>query len=165
MEHPQAPPTSGPKGRRAVLMIALALLLITASVFLTGRQDPGTFIVTFPSGTELITDVADTPEKIFFGLAFRDHLPEDRGMVYIFDSSDRHRLTTKGFMVPVDMIWLDESKYVVHTVTGAEPCDERVCPQFGPPPENARYVVQTVAGFVETEGIKPGDVLKFTLRL
>lgn len=146
-------------------MIVLALLLITASVFLTGQQDPGTLIVTFPSGTEIITDVADTPEKIFFGLAFRDHLPDDRGMVYIFDSSDRHRLTTKGFMVPVDMIWLDESKYVVHTVTGAEPCDQRVCPHYGPPPENARYVVQTVAGFVDKEGVKPGDVLKFTLRL
>ena len=86
-------------------------------------------------------------------------------MLYIFDSSGRHRLTTKGFLVPVDMIWLDESKYVVHTVTHAEPCGEPVCPRYGPPPENARYVVQTAAGFVENEGIKPGDVLKFTLRL
>ncbi len=165
MENARTPPTSGPKGRRAVLIIALALLLITASVFLTSQQDPGTFIVTFPSGNELITEVADTPEKILFGLAFRDHLPEDRGMVYIFDSSGRHRLSTKAFMVPVDMIWLDESKYVVHTITHAEPCAKPVCPQYGPPPENARYVVQTVAGFVEREGVKPGDVLKFTLRL
>lgn len=165
MDEPQTSPASGPKGRRAVLMLALALLIITASVFLTSEQAPGTFIVTFPSGTQVITDVADTPEKILFGLAFRNHLPEDRGMLYIFDSSGRHRLSTKGYMVPVDMIWLDESKYVVHTVTEAEPCAKPACPQYGPPPENARYVVQTVAGFVEKEGVKPGDVLKFTLRL
>lgn len=165
MGNPLAPPSSAPTRSRVIILIAIALLLITGSLFLTGPGDPGTFVVTFPSGREIVTDVADTPEKIFFGLAFREHLPQDRGMVYIFDSSGRHELSTKGFQIPVDMIWVDESKHVVHTVERAQPCAQDPCPRYGPPPENARYVIQTAAGLVQQEGVDPGDKLKFTLRM
>ncbi len=147
------------------MLFALALLLVSGSLLLTSERDPGTVIVTFPSGQELATEVADTPQKIFFGLAFRDHLPDNAGMLYIFDTSDRHRLHTKGFKFLVDMIWLDESRYVVYLIEHAEPCAEDPCPLFGPPPENARYVIQTAAGFVRKQGLKPGTELKFTLKL
>ena len=163
--NPLTPPTSPPKRHRALVLVALALLLITGSLFLTSRQDPGTIIVTFPSGSEVVTEVADTPQKIYFGLAFRENLPDNAGRLYIFDTSDRHRLHTKGFKLFVDMIWLDESRYVVHLVKNAEPCAQDPCPLFGPPPENARYVIQTPAGFVKREGLRPGAELKFTLKL
>ena len=159
------PAPSAPRRHRALLLIGLALLLITGSLFLTTEPDPGTIIVTFPSGNQIETEVANTPQKIFFGLAFREHLPEDEGMLYIFDSSDLHRLNTKGFKIPVDMMWLDESRYVVYVVEHAEPCVKDPCPIFGPPPENARYVIQTAAGFIRKEGVKPGAEVKFTLRM
>lgn len=163
--NPLKPPSTPPRRHRVVLLIGLALLLITGSLFLTTEPDPGAIIVTFPSGTQIKTEVANTPQKIFFGLAFREHLPDDAGMLYIFESSDRHELNTKGFKIPVDMIWVDESRYVVHVVEHAEPCPKDPCPFYGPPPEKARYVIQTAVGFVRNEGLKPGAELKFTLRM
>ncbi|MBM4123231.1 MAG: DUF192 domain-containing protein [Nitrospira sp.] len=153
------------KRSRIYVLIALALLLVVGSWIMTNQKDSETIIVTFPSGKQLETEVADTPEKLLFGLAFREGLPPDSGMLYIFETSDLHRVRTKAFKFPVDMIWADESRRVVYLVEGAEPCPQDPCPLYGPPPEKIRYLIQTLAGFVEQEGIVPGMELKFTLRL
>jgi len=149
---------------RAVILIVLAVLMIGGVLFLTGPKND-TIIVTFPSGKTIETEVADTPEKLLFGLAFRDALPPDSGMLYIFDASDRHAVRTKGFLFPVDVIWADESRHVVHLVERAEPCAADPCPAYGPPPENARYVIETRAAFSKQEKLSPGVELKFTLKL
>ncbi len=159
------PSKSPPKRGRVYVLIALAFLLIMGSWFMTSQKDSDTIIVTFPSGKQLEAEVADTPEKILFGLAFREGLPPDSGMLYIFETSDLHRVRTKGFTFPVDMIWADESRHVVDLVEGAEPCPRDPCPLYGPPPEKVRYLIQTAAGFVKQEGIVRGMELKFTLRL
>jgi len=153
------------KHSRVVVLLGLSLVLIVGSLFLTEWKDTDTIIVTFPSGTEIDAEVADTPEKLLFGLAFREGLPPDSGMLYIFETSDRHRLRTKGFKIPVDMIWVDASRHVVHLVESADPCPQDPCPWYGPPPGKARYVIQTAAGFLKRERLVPGAELKFTLRL
>lgn len=165
MGEPSTPATSAPGQRRVIVLIGLALLLIVGSVFLTTTKDTETIIVTFPSGKRIDAEVADTPEKLLFGLAFREGLPPDSGMLYIFETSDRHRVRTKGFQIPVDIIWADESRHVVYLVGNAQPCPQDPCPYYGPPPENARYVIQTAAGFIKQEHLEPGAELNFTLRL
>ena len=159
------PPASAPKRSRLVILILLSVLLLTGSWFFTNQKESDTIIVTFPSGKQIDAEVADTPEKLFFGLAFREALPPNSGMLYIFETSDRHRIRTKGFTFPVDIIWADESRHVVHFVRDAEPCPRDPCPLYGPPPENARYVIETAAGFLALEHVTPGMELKFTLRL
>ncbi len=63
------------------------------------------------------------------------------------------------------MIWVDESKLVVHVVEAAEPCTQDPCPWYGPPPKNARYVIEANAGFAKQQGVMRGTKLKFTLRV
>jgi len=159
-----APSETPPTRTRAVVLVVLAAVLLGGVLMFSGDREE-TIIVTFPSGTAIEAEVADTPEKLLFGLAFRESLPPDTGMLYIFDTSDRHRIWTKGFLVPVDVIWADESRHVVHLVERAEPCDKDPCPAYGPPPENARYVLETEAGFIKRENLSPGVELKFTLKL
>ena len=162
---PSTPSKSPTNHSRVLVLVGLSLVLIVGSLFLTEWKDTDTIIVTFPSGTEIDAEVADTPEKLLFGLAFREGLPPNSGMLYIFETSDRHRLRTKGFKIPVDMIWVDESRHVVHLVESADPCPQDPCPWYGPPLEKARYVIQTEAGFLKRERLVPGTELKFTLRL
>src|SRR5919201_4258051 len=99
-----APSRVGSRQRLFVLLI-LALVLISGSFFFTQQKETETIVITFPNGHELEAEVADTPEKLLFGLAFRETLPVNTGMLYIFDASARHRVRTKGFKVPVDIIW------------------------------------------------------------
>lgn len=165
MSEPTRPSKTASKKSRVVVLILLSILLVGSSLFLINPKDTDVIIVTFPSGAEINAEVADTPEKLLFGLAFREALPSDSGMLYIFATSDRHRMWTKGFKISVDIIWADESRHVVHLVEGAQPCAQDPCPYYGPPPENARYVIETAAGFAKREHLVPGAELKFTLRL
>ena len=155
-----APGWGSPGLKRATLTLAVTQLVSWGVLFYG-------FTVVAPDLTdeEIDAEVADTPEKLLFGLAFRDGLPPNSGMLYIFETSDRHRLRTKGFKIPVDMIWVDESRHVVHLVESADPCPQDPCPWYGPPSEKARYVIQTEAGFLKRERLVPGTELKFTLRL
>lgn len=159
------PSQSVPWRRRAFVLLALALLLVVASLFLVSQKDTETIIVTFPNGKKLEAEVADTPEKLLFGLAFRDSLPPESGMLYIFETTDYHRVRTKGFKIPVDMIWADESRRVISLVENANPCPQDPCPFYGPPPEKARYLIQTASGYVREKRIVPGMEMTFTLRL
>lgn len=158
---------SDPRQRkqRAVVLILLAVLLISASLFLGNRKDADIIVVTLPSGKQIEAEVADTPEKLLFGLAFREGLPEGSGMLYIFESSGPHRVRTKGYRIPVDMIWVNESRHIVHLIEHAEPCAEDPCPFYGPPPEHVRYLIQATAGLIRREHLQTGAELKFALRL
>ena len=154
-----------PTRRRVFLFLALVLLLVIASLFLAGQKDAETIIVTFPNGKALEAEVADTPEKLLFGLAFRDSLPPDSGMLYIFETTDYHRVRTKGFRIPVDMIWADENRRVLDLVEDVKPCAQDPCPFYGPPPEKARYLIQAAAGYVREKRIVAGMEMTFTLRM
>lgn len=158
-------PQGMPSKKRLIFLLVMSFLLITGALLFNAPEQTQVIHVSFPSGTVLKAEVADTPEKLLFGLAFRDSLPPDGGMLYIFPESALHRVWTKEFQIPVDVIWVDESKQVVHVVKNVEPCREDPCPWYGPPPENARYVIETNAGFVDYEEVVPGIKVKFTLQM
>lgn len=153
------------KKKRIITLILLAILLMSISMFLVERKESDIIVVTFPSGVELEAEVADTPEKLLFGLAFRDELPAHSGMLYIFEENGPHRVRTREYRFPVDILWIDESHHVVHMVERAEPCAQDPCPLYGPPPEFARYVLQAEAGFLKEAGVVKGDELKYVLRM
>lgn len=153
------------KKKRIIMMVLLAILLMSVSLFLVERRESSYIVVTFPNGTTVEAEVADTPEKLLFGLAFRDGLPAGGGMLYIFDESGAHAVRTKAYRFPVDVIWVDESHHVVHVVEQAAPCAADPCTPFGPSPVPARYVIQTESGFIKRAGVAVGDELKYALRM
>jgi uncharacterized membrane protein (UPF0127 family) len=156
---------SGQKKNRIVMMVLLAILLMSVSMFVVERKESSIIVVRFPSGVELEAEVADTPEKQLFGLAFREELPPNSGMLYIFEENGLHRVRTKEYRFPIDILWVDESHHVVHMLEHAEPCAKEPCPFYGPPPEAARYVIQTESGFLKSAGVAKNDELKYSLRM
>ncbi|GJL58721.1 MAG: hypothetical protein NPIRA03_15780 [Nitrospirales bacterium] len=153
----------GPSKKRIVFLLVMALFLISGALLFNAPEQTQVINVNFPSGGVLKAEVADTPEKLLFGLAFRNVLPPDEGMIYIFEDSGLHRVWTKEFQFPVDVIWVDESKIVVHIVERAPPCNESQCPWYGPPPQDARYIVEANAGFVDQAKVQLGAQVTFTL--
>lgn len=153
------------KKKRIITLVLLAILLMSASMFLMERKEASTIIVAFPNGHELETEVADTPEKLLFGLAFRETLPPNGGMLYIFEFTGVNHLWTKQYLFPVDMIWVDESHHIVQLTEHAAPCREDPCQKYSSAPEAVRYAIQTTAGYIKREGITTGLELKYTLRM
>src|SRR5438034_5729898 len=58
---------------RLGVLAALALaLLMVGSYFMSTGQGPESMVVSFPSGTQMTVEVADSPLLLYVGLAFRE---------------------------------------------------------------------------------------------
>jgi hypothetical protein len=114
-----------------------------------------------PSGKVLQAEVMDTPELRGLGVMFRPSLPEDRGLLFIFERLDFYSFWMKNCRFPIDMVWLDEHRRVVHLAEAVPPCRKDPCPSYQPM-QRAQYVVELNAHQARREKIALGAVLDFT---
>ena len=146
----------------AFLVIALVTLGI-AMPLMMGNQDTNYFMVELPNGKQILAQVADSPEKQVVGLFFAKELHPDSAMLFIYDDEDSHRLWTKNSHFPIDMIWMDRDRKILHVEESVPPCAKDPCPTYGPKEPEALYVMQTAAGFVRRNNLKPAMSMIFRL--
>ena len=114
------------------------------------------------NGFELMADVAATSDQKSKGLAVKDTLNEDEGMLFLFSRETPHSFWMKDMKFPIDIIWLDSNKTVVHIEHSLEPCSPISCPTYEPD-AGSLYVLETVAGFAEKHGVRDGTKVEFQL--
>src|SRR5438876_12418602 len=117
--------------------LALALLMV-GSYFMSTGQRPESMVVSFPSGTQMTVEVADSPLLLYTGLAFRDSLPPNWGMLFIYDQAGFHSRNTRQYRFTVDIVWLDAGRRVLLITESVNPCLSAKCPEYGPSPDEAR---------------------------
>jgi uncharacterized membrane protein (UPF0127 family) len=112
-----------------------------------------------PSGTEFTLELATTPEQRRRGYMDREEVGPHEGMLFLFDDVDRHGIWMKNCLVPLDILWLDETFRIVHRVESAPPCPpDGECPSMVPP-MRSRYVLELAAGASRSAGLEVGDRL------
>jgi uncharacterized protein len=121
-----------------------------------------TAYVIFPDGTRVRVEVADTDRARGRGLMFRDAVPENEGMLFVFDTPDRYGFWMKNVRAPLDIVWLDDQYRVVWIVQNAAPCDREPCPTYVPETA-ALFVVELTGGFARRHGVAVGDALAVSL--
>jgi len=96
------------------------------------------------------------------GLMFRDHLADDKGMIFLFAQSGVYPFWMKNTLIPLDMIWIDDAKKVVTVASNVPPCKADPCPSYPPPngPAPARYVLETAAGVAAKHHVEVGKTLR-----
>jgi uncharacterized membrane protein (UPF0127 family) len=116
---------------------------------------------------ELVADVAASNEQRTKGLSIKDALAENEAMLFVFDSAGEHSFWMKNMKFPIDIIWLDSDKTVVHIEHNLQPCSlNAFCPTYKPDNNNnnnSLYVLETVAGFAEKHDIVEGTIVEFQL--
>jgi uncharacterized membrane protein (UPF0127 family) len=115
-----------------------------------------------PSGTVLQAEVMVKDEDRAMGLMFRPSLPRDRGMLFVFETQDFHGIWMKNCKFPIDILWLDERRSVVHVAEAVPPCKADPCPVYNPL-RKAAYVVELNAGQARREKAAIGSVIGFVL--
>jgi uncharacterized membrane protein (UPF0127 family) len=102
--------------------------------------------------------VARTPKEQQQGLMYRTSMDPKEGMLFVFAQMNIHTFRMKNTMIPLDILWLDDQRKIVHIVT-AQPCDQDPCPVYMPE-HMAKYVVELNAGNAKTYHLQTGMYLQ-----
>ena len=117
-------------------------------------------IAVLPDGSVVRIEVANDDDTRAQGLMFRDRVPEGTGMLFMFAQSGDFPFWMKNTLVPLDMIWIDDQKRVVHVEHDVPPCKADPCPSY-PPHAVAKYVLELGAGQAAKHRVVNGSTLTF----
>lgn len=102
-------------------------------------------------------EIADTEAKRKFGLMERRHLPENQGMLFVFEEPLRPAFWMKDCYISLDIIFIKDSK-IVNLYTSVPPCEETPCPIY-PSIELVDSALEVNAGFVKKHNVKINDTV------
>lgn len=106
----------------------------------------------------LKVDLALTQQEQEQGLSGRNKLNEDEGMLFVFNHMGQYPFWMKDMNFAIDIIWLGEDLNVVYIKKNALP---ESYPETFSPSQNAKYVLEVLAGFSEKNNLKVGDKVEF----
>ena len=95
------------------------------------------------------------------GLMFRDSMPADHGMLFLFDDMQPRVFWMKNTWIPLDMLFFDDQYRLVSVQERVPPCRSDPCAQY-PSSGPARYVLELNGGTADKLGLKPGDRMTVT---
>ena len=106
--------------------------------------------------------IADDSSMRYTGLSETDDLPDDRGMLFSYDSERELTYVMRNMSFPLDIVFVraDGTIDSVH---------ERRAPEAGENGESirasgeARYVLEVNRGWTADRGVEPGDRVEFDL--
>ena len=105
-------------------------------------------------GTEgLQASVADTDATRAQGLSGTPYLPTGVVKLFVFDTTALWSFWMKDMNYPIDIIWLDADKTVIHIESDLTP---ETYPQSFVPTTPAKYVIETQSGFTDINHITIG---------
>ena len=106
-----------------------------------------------PRGAWVVdVEVAHSDASRARGLMFRLELPQDHGMLFVFDEAAPRSFWMKNTPLPLDLIFLGEDRGVVDVIERAEPYSLSL--RKGAQP--ARYVLEVLGGEAAAHAVGPG---------
>ncbi|MBN2422422.1 DUF192 domain-containing protein [Candidatus Woesearchaeota archaeon] len=118
--------------------------------------------ICFKNNICIDAEVKDSPEEREQGLMYRKTLEENKGMLFVFEEPDEYGFWMKNMNFPIDIIWLNEDKRIIHIEKDLAPCKSESCEVYYPD-NDSLYVIEVVANFTEKNHINKGDLIYFKL--
>lgn len=150
-----------PQRKKTALCLLCSLwpcLLMIFAAMMTGCDEPR-FAPNMPIQVAIGSrnyklEIARTEKDREFGLMFRNSMPPDRGMLFVFPDQQPRGFWMKNTKIPLDILFLDTGGRVVsiHTMT---PLSTRTTQSASP----ARFAIELNAGQAAAAGIKAGDII------
>ncbi|MBW7056238.1 DUF192 domain-containing protein [Paracoccus bogoriensis] len=111
------------------------------------RDDRAIFAIGAETPLVFSVEIADTPAARARGLMFRQSLPERGGMLFIYERPQQVSFWMRNTLIPLDLIFIDETGVVRHVHSRARPLDETPIPgAVVGDPDPARLMVLEIAG-------------------
>lgn len=149
----------------AVMALAAGLLLhAPAPGRADGRAmvlpvDPAPLVAVTGQGERAFRiEVADDSAERAAGLMFREDMPDDHGMLFVFDQSQLVAFWMKNTVMPLDLVFIGEDGRI-RAIRQGEPQSLAAIS----PGEPVRYVLELKAGTAAREHIEKGDLVRHPL--
>jgi hypothetical protein len=141
----------------AIFGVIIFLIIIGFITLPTGDYLHHGSTVVFEGGNNTSTtvqvEIADTDATREYGLMNRTSMPQDHGMLFIFDYQAGVSFWMKDTLIPLDMVFIDSSGRIGDIYKNATPLSEDVYTAKSP----SKYVVELNGGYCDRYGIKIGD--------
>lgn len=106
------------------------------------------------------SEIAVTAAERGRGLMYRDELPKDRGMLFVFPKEGLHRFWMKNTRIELDIIFIAGDHRIVSISRRAQPCLKDPCDRYTPK-GNVAYALEIAGGLATTYGFADGDLVEF----
>jgi len=147
------------RGRQGLIRLlrfsAAAALFLAASAFARANPAcaPDTVTLMTPEGAHAIrVEIADDPEEQARGLMFRPAMAPDAGMLFIFDPPRQASFWMHNTMIPLDMVFIDDTGLVESIAERRDTYSDRVSQSQG----SVRAVLELNLGRSQELGLGPG---------
>ncbi len=101
--------------------------------------------------------IADTPNKRNLGLMNVHELPDDGGMLFLFDEEEEQSFWMANTPLSLDIIYVSSDKEIVKIYHRTSPYSEQQLPSGEP----AQYVVEVNGGYAREHDIREGMRIDF----
>ena len=139
----------------AIFFIVVFIVLSVRTVSEKSESDCG-YTETKKLSCLLKLEYATTGQQWERGLSGRDNMPDDVGMLFVFDKPSEQCMWMKDMRFSLDMIWLNENKRI-------EKIEKNVSPDTYPGSfcaQNSKYVLELKPDTVDRLGFNVGDSIQ-----
>lgn len=148
--------------------IAFSLIVVLFSVFfLSGcldlnipagnsNQNESKNQICFENNYCINAELAVTNEEKSLGLMNRPYLPENKGMLFVFENERIPSFWMKNMQIPLDIIWIDSNFVVADITENVPPCSYTPCNIYSPK-EKVKYVLEVNSGFSKRKRVQIGQ--------
>jgi hypothetical protein len=119
--------------------------------------------LTLPGGQRIMAEMMMTPTDWQRGMMFRDALPADRGMLFLYGESGPHSMWMHNVRIPLDIVWLSRERVIVGIMANAPPCqvqNSALCPSYATR-EPSQFVLELAGGMAQKYGLAKGQRISF----
>jgi len=140
---------------------AILFILLCGSLY--SSLAAGIKVIPLYIGQEkFMIEIADTTEKQLTGLMFREFIPDDFGMLFIYRTEYPRSFWMKNCQASLDIIFLDKNKQVINIHFNVPPCEDDPCKTYESE-RPAQYVLELRGNRAKELNLKPGDTIFFSL--
>jgi uncharacterized protein len=106
---------------------------------------------------KLTIEIADNEAETTQGLMYRRSMPDSCGMIFVMPDYEPQKFWMKNTYIPLDIIFLDETKKIVTIQANTTPFSEAGVESY----EKAKFVLEVNAGYCKRKGVEKGDLVKW----
>ena len=137
-------------------LVLLTILVIATPIIVYNLNVPKVCI----NNSCYIVGLAKTPDERARGLMYKKTLDKNSGMLFVFPVEKEYSFWMRNTFIPLDIIWINKDKEIVHIKDNALPCLSEPCEYYSPNAE-ALYVLEINAGESGKFLFEEGDKVEF----